>query len=117
MELKVAELARAKDQCDYLQAEYDKSADKYDTHDDQSAFEYTMDVGALLQKARDDMGTLEKEVAQAQRELDAQDDEIASKPSVISYAHIPFRRIAQYVCIGTATMLSITILLRVFLST
>jgi hypothetical protein len=117
LEMKEAELARAQEQCLFLQAEYDKSTDTYDKHSDQSAFEYTMHSGTLLQKARSEVEVLEKEVAQAQRQLAAQDEEVEISPVLDEFSHVPFKTVAKYVCGGLVAMVCITVFLQLVLAT
>jgi hypothetical protein len=116
LELKEAELARAQEQRLLLQAEYDKSTDTYDKHNDQSAFEYTMHAGTLLQKARSEVEVLEKEVAQAQRQLAAQDEEVEISPVLEEFSHVPLNKTSKYATIFLLAALCATYVLCTFLA-
>jgi hypothetical protein len=108
LELKKAELERANQQCVYLDKKYNESCKEYDKYGHQSAFEHTIETGILLQKVRVDKLSLEREVAYAQRQLEAAHDADGISPVLNEYTHIPFRKFTKYVNILLLAVLCVT---------
>jgi hypothetical protein len=109
-EHKAAELTRAQSQCAHFEREYLKAQKVFDTYNQKSDFQVTVELGLLLLVAREEKSELENVVEEAQRELEEDDDEDNFFTPNSEIVDTTFPHFPVYICLGWLTLTSFVLL-------